>query len=297
MDRAFPRAGAELTRVIGGATRLGLLTALTMLAFAGNSILNRMAVGGGLIDPMGFAAIRVVAGAVVLVLLFGVSRRKWPRWQGRLAGVVGLSVYLIGFSLAYLALGAGTGALILFGAVQITMFAGALVAGEAVPPRRWAGAGVAFAGLVVLLAPAAAAPSLAHALMMLAAGIGWGIYSLAGRVAPDALAATTANFVLSVPLILGLALALPGEWSLAGAGLAALSGAVTSALGYALWYAILPELGAARAGLAQLTVPLIAALGGLAMLGEGIGLRFALATALVLGGVILGTRQSGLTSR
>lgn len=278
-------------------TRLGLLTALTMLAFAGNSVLNRMAVGGGHIDAMGFAAVRVAAGAVVLALLLLISGRSWPRWQGRAAGVVGLSVYLLGFSLAYVALGAGTGALILFGAVQMTMFAGALASGEAVPARRWAGAGVAFGGLILLLAPSAAAPGVVHAALMLAAGVGWGVYSLAGRGEPDALAATTANFVLSAPLVVGLALVLPGERSLAGIGLAALSGAVTSGLGYALWYAILPQLGAARAGLAQLTVPVIAALGGLLLLGEGVGWRFAAASALVLGGVLLGTRQSSLARR
>ena len=275
-------------------TRLGLLTALTMLAFAGNSVLNRMAVGGGLIDAMGFAAVRVAAGAVVLAVLLLMSGRSWPRWQGRATGVAGLSVYLLGFSLAYVALGAGTGALILFGAVQMTMFGGALVSGEAVPARRWVGAGVAFGGLILLLAPSAAAPGVVHAALMLAAGVGWGVYSLAGRSEPDALAATTANFVLSAPLVVGLALVLPGERSLAGIGLAALSGAVTSGLGYALWYAILPQLGAARAGLAQLTVPVIAALGGLLLLGEGVGWRFAAASALVLGGVLLGTRQSSL---
>jgi drug/metabolite transporter (DMT)-like permease len=278
-------------------TRVGLLTALAMFAFAGNSVLNRVAVGGGLIDALGFAAVRVVAGAVVLLALLVLSGRAWPRGRGRITGAAALSVYLIGFSLAYVALGAGTGALILFGAVQITMFAGALASGEPVPAWRFAGAGVAFAGLVVLLAPAASAPSLTHALLMLAAGVGWGVYSLAGRAEPDALAATTANFVLSVPLVLALAVTFPGERTLAGVGLAAVSGALTSGVGYALWYAVLPSLGAARAGLAQLTVPVIAAFGGLVVMGEGVGWRFVTASALVLGGVVLGTRQSGLASR
>jgi drug/metabolite transporter (DMT)-like permease len=278
-------------------TRLALLTGLTMIAFAGNSLLNRMAVGPGLIDPMGFAAVRVVAGAVVLVALCSWRGRGWPGWAGRGSGVGGLSAYLVGFSLAYVALDSGTGALILFGAVQITMFAGAVLGGEAVPMRRWAGAGLAYVGLIVLLAPSGTAPSTVHSALMAVAGVGWGLYSLAGRGETDALAATAANFALTAPLLVLMALVLPGGWTLSGVMLAALSGAVTSGLGYALWYAILPALGAARAGLAQLTVPVIAAFGGLLLLDEAVGWRFALASALVLSGVALGSRQSSLPKR
>ena len=208
----------------------------------------------------------------------------WPGLRGRVAGVLGLSAYLIGFSLAYRGLDAGTGALVLFGTVQVTMFAGALVSREAVPGRRWAGAGLALGGLAVIAAPGAAA--VLPVLLMTAAGVGWGIYSLAGRGAVDPLVATAWNFFLSVPLVLAAGLmsgvALPDGTGLA---LAALSGAVTSGLGYALWYAILPALGAARAAVAQLTVPVIAALGGAALLAEVPGLRFWLAAVLVLGGV------------
>ena len=280
--------------------RLVGLTFVTMLAFAGNSLLTRMAVGQGLIDPFGFAAVRVVAGALVLGVLVLWRGRVWPGWAGRGAGVGGLTLYLLGFSSAYAGLDAGIGALILFGSVQITMFAGAVMGSEAVPGRRWAGALVAFGGLVVLLAPAGVVPSLWHAGLMATAGLGWGVYSLAGRRQADALAATAANFVLSVPLVVALALVMPGAWTGAwtgaGVGLAALSGAVTSGLGYALWYAILPGLGASRAALAQLTVPVIAAAGGLA-LGEAVSWRFALAAGLVLGGVVVGSAQSGLTKR
>ncbi|NJM81908.1 MAG: DMT family transporter [Tabrizicola sp.] len=266
--------------------RLALLTLLTMIAFAGNSVLNRMAVGQGLIDPMPFAAVRVIAGAVILAGLVGFRGRFRPGWAGRGSGVGGLALYLIGFSLAYAALDAGTGALILFGAVQITMFAGAILAAEAVPLRRWAGAGVAFLGLLLLLLPGSAAPSLWHAGLMAAAGIGWGIYSLAGRGQADALGATAANFLLAVPLLaFACWIAGWGAPTSLGIGLAVLSGAVTSGLGYALWYRLVPALGAARAGLAQLTVPVIAAGGGAMLLGEAVGLRFLLATLLVLGGV------------
>ncbi|NEX47084.1 DMT family transporter [Pseudotabrizicola algicola] len=274
-------------------------TALAMLAFAANSVLNRLAVAEGGMDALAFAAVRVLAGAVMLAgLVAARGGVVWPGWQGRVPGVFGLVVYLVGFSLAYLALGAGVGALILFGTVQVTMFGGAVLAREPVPARRWLGAGLAFAGLVALVAPGGAAVPVAGALAMACAGFGWGVYSLAGRGATDALAATAWNFVLSVPVVAGIALVWGGvEVTAAGLGLAVVSGAVTSGLGYALWYAVVPRLGAARAGVAQLTVPMLAALGGALVLGEGVGWRFWGASALILGGVALASLQSGLTRR
>jgi drug/metabolite transporter (DMT)-like permease len=284
--------------------RLALLTALAMIAFAANSVLNRMAVGSGAMDVMSFALIRLLAGAGMLGLLLILRHRRggalWAGWPGRATGVIGLLAYLIGFSAAYLALDAGMGALILFASVQVTMFAGALAGGEAVPPRRWLGAGLALSGLAVLLAPGAGGvPSLAAAAAMVCAGVGWGFYSLAGRATRDALGATAWNFLLSVPVALALFALWPAEALVTARGLwlAILSGAVTSGLGYALWYALVPALGAARAGVAQLTVPLIAAAGGLALMGEAVSLRFALAAALVLGGVGLASVQSGLRRR
>lgn len=268
--------------------RLFLLTALTMLAFAANSVLNRWAVGPGHIGAVEFAVIRLVAGAVTLVLLVLWQRGglAWPGRKGRVAGVAGLSAYLIGFSLAYRGLDAGTGALVLFGTVQVTMFAGALLSGEAVPARRWAGAGLALGGLAIIAAPATA--GMLPLALMAGAGLGWGVYSLAGRGAVDPLAATAWNFLLSVPLVVPFGLlagvAAPDA---VGVALAVVSGAVTSGLGYALWYAVLPRLGAARAAVAQLTVPVIAALGGAVLLAEVPDLRFWLAAALVLGGVAL----------
>ena len=274
-------------------------TALAMAAFAANSVLNRMAVGAGWIDPLGFAAVRVVAGALMLALLLGLRGGVvWADWRGRLAGVSGLVVYLVGFSLAYLALGAGVGALILFGAVQVTMFAGAVLSGEVVPGRRWLGAGLAFAGLVGLVAPGGAEVPVAGAVAMACAGIGWGIYSLAGRGASDALAATAWNFGLAVPVVVGVALIWGGmRAEAAGVWLAVLSGAVTSGLGYALWYTVLPGLGAARAAVAQLTVPVLAALGGAVVIGEAVGGRFWVASAVILSGVAIASAQSGLTRR
>lgn len=271
--------------------RLLALTALVMVAFAANSVLNRMAVGAGQIDAASFAAIRLAAGAAMLALLL-VWRDGRLSLSGSVAGVAGLLVYLFGFSLAYGRLDAGTGALLLFGTVQVVMFAGALRSGEALPPRRMIGAALSLAGLAVLLAPQGAGGLAAYAAMV-GAGIGWGVYSLAGRGARDALAATAGNFVLSLPVGLAVALligAAPAEAMAGGVALAVLSGAVTSGMGYALWYRILPQLGAGRAAVAQLTVPLIAAAGGAALIGEGVGLAFALAAVLVLGGVAIASR-------
>lgn len=268
--------------------RLFLLTALTMLAFAANSVLNRWAVAPGHIGAVEFAVIRLLAGAAMLAVLVLWQRGgiAWPGMRGRVAGVLGLSAYLLGFSLAYRGLDAGTGALVLFGTVQVTMFAGAVLSREQVPGRRWAGAVLALAGLVLIAAPGTA--GLVPLALMAVAGFGWGVYSLAGRGAVDPLAATAWNFLLSVPLVLPLGLAAGvTRPDAVGVTLAVVSGAVTSGLGYALWYQVLPQLGAARAAVAQLTVPVIAALGGAVLLAEVPGGRFWLASLLVLGGVAL----------
>jgi drug/metabolite transporter (DMT)-like permease len=273
--------------------RLFMLTALTMVAFAANSVLNRWAVAPGHIGAMEFAVLRVLSGAVVLagLMLWRRGRVPWAGWQGRIGGVLGLTAYLIGFSLAYLGLDAATGALVLFGMVQVTMFAGAVLAAEPIPPRRWAGAGLALSGLALIALPGGDGVASGGALaLMAAAGVGWGLYSLAGRGAADPLGATAWNFILAVPVlaVLGLALGTGGATG-TGIGLAIISGGLTSALGYALWYAILPALGATRAAVAQLSVPVLAALGGALLLAEVPGLRFWVATALVLGGIALAT--------
>lgn len=272
--------------------RLLFLTALTMIAFAANSVLNRMALAGGSIDAVSFGVVRLLAGALMLTILcLALRGRLQLLGPGRVAGVLSLLVYLYGFSMAYRALDAGLGALILFGVVQITMFAGGVWAREAMPARRWIGAGLAFAGLVWLLWPGAGPQvSALHGLLMAAAGVGWGVYSLTGRKSGDALMATAANFIWAAPLGLLMGWLAPkggGGVMLGAEGmiLAALSGAVTSGLGYALWYSILPRLAASVAAVAQLTVPVIAMAGGMALLGEALSVEFGLASALVLGGV------------
>ena len=274
--------------------RLFFLTALTMTAFAANSVLNRMALAGGTIDAVTFGSVRLLAGAVMLgalcVLLRGGIRLRGP---GRLAGVLSLLVYIYGFSGAYRGLDAGLGALILFGVVQITMFAGGIIAGETMPVRRWLGAGLAIGGLAWLLWPGAGPQvSVLHGFLMAAAGVGWGIYSLTGRRVGDALMATAANFIWAVPLGVALGLVLPAgpQGMIVGADgvvLAILSGAVTSGLGYALWYMVLPRLPASVAAVAQLTVPVIAMGGGMVFLAESLSLQFIAASVVVLGGVAI----------
>lgn len=274
--------------------RLFLLTALTMFAFAANSVLNRLALAEEALGPGAFAAIRVASGAVMLLTLISLRVRGWPEWcRPHLPGILGLTAYMIGFSFAYVSIDAGIGALTLFGGVQITMFAGALIEGETPPARRWIGVGLALAGLALLSLPTGPlAVPLGAFVLMACAAVGWGVYSLAGRRVTDPLAATGWNFVYCLPLVL-LAMALwPDAAPITGPGiaLAVVSGAVTSALGYALWYALLPTLGATRGALAQLSAPAIALGLGALLLGETVTWSALLAAALILGGVAIGLR-------
>ena len=266
-----------------------LLTALTMVAFAANSVLNRMALVDGSIDPATFGAVRLAAGVAMLWILAMAGGNGRIQRNGDWRAAAALFVYIFGFSFAYIALDAGLGALILFGMVQITMFAGALWGGERPPAQRWIGAVLAFAGLAWLLWPGAGiAVSVLHGAFMVAAGIGWGIYSLIGRGATDPLRATAANFLFAAPVGIALALILfagAGGLSMRGIILAILSGAVTSGLGYALWYRVLPQLAPSVAAVAQLTVPVIAMAGGLVFLAEPITWDFVLPALVVLGGV------------
>ncbi|AHM04327.1 protein of unknown function DUF6, transmembrane [Roseibacterium elongatum DSM 19469] len=277
------------------AARLIGLVSLAMLAFAANSILNRAAVGGGEIDALSFAILRAVSGAIMLSALVLARRRRVPVLRPqRVVGAGALTLYLLGFSVAYVQIDAGLGALILFGAVQVTMFAGGVVGGDRPPARRWIGAAVALVGLGWLIWPAGAisVPPMAAA-AMLAAGVGWGVYSLAGRGATDPLAETAANFAWAAPLCLLPVLLLPASPEASpptsyGVALAVVSGAITSGLGYALWYAVLPRMAPSVSGLVQLSVPVIAAAAGVALLGEGLSLRMLGAGALTLGGIAYG---------
>ena len=279
--------------------RLFLLTWLTMIAFAANSVLNRMALADGAMEALDFGVIRIVSGAVTLGLLTILLRGGVRLGRARRAsGVISLLVYIFGFSLAYRALDAGVGALILFGVVQITMFAGALINGERPSVNRWVGAGVAFAGLAWLMWPGQGAQvSIVATGFMALAGVGWGIYSLVGRSATDGLSETAANFILAAPvaILVALVIVTGSDLAMKGVLLAVLSGAVTSGLGYALWYAVLPQLEASIAAVAQLTVPVIAMAGGLLFLAEVPDWDFVIGAVLVLGGVGLSLVKRGKT--
>lgn len=271
--------------------RFFALTALAMIAFAANSLLNRAALADGSAGAAAFGALRLLSGAVCLALLCTLSQRKLPLWSPRRAiGATTLALYIFGFSFAYIALDAGLGALILFGTVQLTMFAGGLLDGERPGSARWAGTALALAGLAWLAWPGLGAQISAGSFALMAlGGLGWGLYSLAGRRARDPLAETAANFLCAAPIGLAIWALWPDGLSPIGALLAIASGALTSGLGYALWYSLLPRLSASAAALSQLTVPAIAALGGAALLSEPITPRLLLASALILGGVALGT--------
>jgi len=260
-----------------------------MLAFAANSLLCRLALGQQLIDAASFTAVRVISGAVMLSLIM------LPRWRvGRRAevdwrSVAMLFIYMAFFSFAYLSLGAGTGALILFGAVQLTMFVVALRAGEHFPLWSWAGLTLAILGLIYLVSPGVTAPDLTGAALMTIAGIAWGGYSLLGKSAADPLEGTANNFIYSVPAVVITSLFFLSDFhsSLIGFALAAASGAIASGLGYVIWYAALRGLTATRAATVQLSVPVIAAFGGVILLSEPITPRLLLASAATLGGVAI----------
>jgi len=265
------------------------LTALAMLAFAANSLLCRLALAGGGIDPASFGSLRLLSGAVVLALVW-----RWragaaaPAPRDWLAPLM-LFGYVAFFSFAYLSLSAGTGALILFGAVQLTMLVGGWRQGEVFGPWGWGGFALAVAGLVWLVLPGVSAPPPLGAALMAAAGVAWGVYSLRGRGVANPLAATARNFLVATPLALLLSLALlPRAHADAhGVALAVASGALTSGLGYVIWYAALPGLTSLRAATVQLSVPPLAALGGALFLAEPLGARLVGASVAILGGIAL----------
>ncbi|MFT4707722.1 MAG: drug/metabolite transporter (DMT)-like permease [Ascidiaceihabitans sp.] len=269
--------------------RLISLTALTMLAFAANSILTRMAIEGGHIDPSSFAAIRIVAGAIALAMILTVRGGGLPLFErARIVGALSLAAYMIGFSLAYATLDAGLGALILFGVVQVTIFIWGALRGATPSTRQLSGASLAFVGLLIALWPSeGSTSSVAGTALMVIAGLGWAAYTLVGRGATNPLAATAANFVLAMPLLMILLVGQSLNANIIGIGLAILCGAVTSGLGYSLWYAVLPKMTATTAAIVQLSVPIIAIAAGAVFLGEVVSLLIVIAAALVVGGIAL----------
>ncbi|KQI71139.1 hypothetical protein AN191_14285 [Loktanella sp. 5RATIMAR09] len=269
--------------------RLFALVALTMCAFAANSILNRIGVALQGMDPMDFATIRTGAGAAMLWVL--VIARKAPRPKvfttRRCAGALALAIYMIGFSWAYITLDAGLGALILFGVLQIVVFGWAAIEGSTIPLLRWVGAAIALTGLCVLLWPGGdVTVPIGGAISMVTAGIAWAAYTLLGRAEADPLGATASNFLLCLPLVAMVMLGTGiGDMPAPAILTAVVAGAITSGLGYALWYRALPELPTTVAGIAQLSVPVIAVTAGVLFLGEPLTHRLIAAGALVLGGI------------
>jgi drug/metabolite transporter (DMT)-like permease len=269
-------------------TRIFILTFVAMAAFAGNSLLCRLALKQTSIDAATFTLIRIISGAIALQLI--VMMRQRPRGKaGSWYSALALFVYAAGFSFAYISLPAGTGALLLFGAVQATMIMWALYKGERLRGRQRVGLALALAGLVALVFPGLSAPPLGGSILMLSAGVAWGVYSLRGKAAGDPASATAGNFLRAVPMaaVLSAALLSWARVDRAGIGYAILSGAIASGVGYAIWYTVLPALRAARAATIQLSVPVLAAAGGILFLGEPITLRGVLASVAVLGGIAL----------
>jgi drug/metabolite transporter (DMT)-like permease len=272
------------------ATRLFILTLLAMIAFASNSLLCRLALKQTAIDAASFTLIRIASGAVVLWLILrmrqGVDRASL---QGNWLSAFALFAYAGAFSFAYITLSAATGALLLFGAVQATMILWGLHKGEPFHLRQLCGFVIALAGLVALLLPGLSAPPLGGAMLMLGAGVAWGIYSLRGRGTSDAISATAGNFLRAVPFAVVLINTfIPGiRADAAGITYALLSGAIASGLGYVIWYSALPSLKAASAATVQLSVPVLTAAGGILLLGESLTVRFILASIAVLGGIAL----------
>jgi drug/metabolite transporter (DMT)-like permease len=285
-----PGAGG---RVMLRTTRPASIVALTagaLVCFAANSVLCRLALGPAIIDPYAFTAVRLAAGAVTLLALVGCTAGRLAHGSGSWRAAFFLVLYAVPFSLAYVRLGTGTGALLLFGAVQLTMIGLGLRGGERPHLMEWVGLLGAAAGLVYLVSPGLTAPDPLGAAFMVAAGIGWGFYSVVGRSAGDPIQATAGNFAKAALLVVP-ATALAYPWlTLSGEGalIAALSGSVASGLGYAVWYAALEHLTVTRSALVQLAVPVVAALGGIAFLHESISLRLVIASVVILGSIAIG---------
>lgn len=265
-----------------------LFTALAMLAFAGNSLLCRVAFRDSEIDPASFTILRLLAGALVLWLLHCL-RNGLSAPGGTWSSAVALFVYALAFSYAYLHIDAGAGALLLFGAVQLSMITWGVFKGERLHWLQLLGLSIAATGLLVLLLPGANTPATSAAVLMLISGVAWGVYSLLGRGAPNPLAATAGNFLRTLPMV--LLLAVPAlcwlKWDTVGVIYALLSGGLTSGVGYAIWYAALPGLSAMQAASVQLSVPLLTGLAGSLLLAEALSSRLLAASVMILGGIAL----------
>jgi len=271
-----------------------IFTSLALLAFAANSVLCRLALGDDLIDAPAFTALRLLSACLMLFIIVAVQIKKTEintamHAKGSWTASFMLFLYAITFAYAYVSLDTGTGALILYGAVQISMILFSLVAGVRLRLLEWAGLMIAFAGLVYLVFPILSTPSIGGILLMGLAGVAWGFYTLKGSDSAHPLMDTAYNFFRTIPLVILLAIftLYDAHYSMHGIVLAVLSGAVTSALGYVIWYVALRDLSSTLAAVLQLSVPMLAALGGVVFVAEPITLRLVIASVLVIGGVAM----------
>ena len=266
-----------------------VLTALTLLAFAANSVLCRLALGGESIDPVSFTSIRLISGALVLMPVSRFAKETGEPGQasGSWRSGLALFAYAAAFSMAYISLSTGTGALILFGSVQVTMLIAAFRSGERMWLAQWVGFGVAVVGLVYLVSPGISAPNPIGAVLMAISGIAWGLYSIAGRGVSTPIAMTSGNFLWAASMTFVASALAFSQVHLEASGviLALVSGVLTSGFGYVLWYKTLPLISTTQASIVQLLVPVLAALGDVIFISEQITIRLAVASALILGGV------------
>ncbi|MGF1876375.1 DMT family transporter [Photobacterium frigidiphilum] len=265
-----------------------ILTAIAMIAFAGNSLLSRAAFLGTTIDPASFTSLRLLSGFVMLWLISFVNHQPY-KGEGSWISAFVLFMYAAGFSFAYVSLSTGMGALLLFGAVQATMIGHGIYKGERLSKQQGAGLTLALAGLIGLLLPGLSSPPLFGAILMMGAGVAWGIYSLRGRGLGNPTLVTTGNFLRSIPIavVMSILAFTNVDIDLSGFCYAIASGALTSGVGYALWYSVLPLLKATNAATIQLSVPVLAAIAGILFLGEALSFRFMFASIAILGGIAL----------
>lgn len=268
--------------------RLAAYTTLTMIAFAGNSLFCRMALKETNIDAASFTSARLLSGAAMLWLLMRWQKQP-PLAHGSWRSAVALFLYAVALSFAYRTINTGAGALMLFGAVQATMLIAGFMAGERMTAIQTGGFAAALIGLVIMVSPGVEAPSVQDSILMLGSGVAWGVYSMFGRGQPNPAAATAGNFLRAAPLTMALSLiALPWlRLDLQGVLYAVMSGAVTSALGYVLWYRVLQHMHSMTASTVQLSAPVIAAIGGILILGEAATRDLVISSVLILGGIWL----------
>ena len=267
-----------------------VLTVLALIAFAANSVLCRMALGENTIDASSFTIIRLLSGVIVLLVIVSMTNKKRRLSSGgSWFSSSMLFLYAVTFSFAYITLDTGTGALILFGAVQITIIVISVFMGNRLHPSEWAGLFIAFMGFVYLVLPGVTAPSVVGFLLMTVAGLAWGVYTLKGRGSDNPLLDTASNFLRSVPFVIVLAMFTLNSalYSMEGILLAVLSGGIASGIGYTIWYSALGGLSATQAAVVQLSVPVIAALGGVVFVSEAFTQRLSVSSFMILGGILL----------